>query len=94
MIQPFHAVEATGVSKVPNHYKCVNIIIKLTLVDSQGNEVYMVPGYDFLRAGSRGMELALSNMSSRTLTLKRGTTVAHISATNQGPPMLASKVAI
>ena len=55
MIQPFHTVETMGLSKVPNHNKCINIIIKPTSVNIQRNEVYMVPGYDFLRAGSRQM---------------------------------------
>ena len=62
MIQPFHTVETMGLSKVPNHDKCINIIIELTPVDSQGNEVYTVLGYDFLRVGSRQMGLALRNL--------------------------------
>ena len=42
-----------GISKVPNHEKYINIIIEPSPVDRQGNEVYTVPGYDFLRAGSK-----------------------------------------
>ena len=94
MIQPFHATDTMGLSKVPNHDKCINIIIKLTPVDSQRNEVYMMPGYGLLRAWSRQMGLALRHPSSRTVILKRGTILAHISATNKFPPMLAPEVAI
>ena len=46
-------VKTTGINKVPNHEKYINIIIEPSPVDRQGNEVYTVPGYDFLRAGSK-----------------------------------------
>ena len=51
-IKPFDTVKTMGISKVPNHEKCI-IIIEPSPVDRQGNEVYMVPGYDFLRVGSK-----------------------------------------
>ena len=38
------------------------------------------------------MGLALRNLSSRTITLKRGTVVAHISAAKEVPHKLAPKV--
>ena len=91
-IKPLETIETTGISKVPNHEKCVNVIIEPSPVDWQGNEIYTVPGYNFLKAGSKQVGLALRNLSSRTVTLKRGTVVAHISAANEIPPMLAPKI--
>ena len=91
-IKPFDTVETMGIIKVLNHEKGVNIIIEPSPVERQGNEVYTVPGYDFLRAGSKQMGLALRNLSSRTVTLKRGTVVAHITATKKVPPQLAPRL--
>ena len=70
-IKPFDTFEITGICKVSNHEKCINIIIEPSPVDRQGNEVYTVSGYDFLGVGSKQMRLALRNLSSRTVTLKR-----------------------
>ena len=81
-----------GISKVLNHEKHINIIIEPSPVNRQGNEIYTVPGYDFLRAESRQMGLALRNLLSRTVTLKRGTIVAHIAADNKVPPKLAPRI--
>ena len=90
-IKPLETIETTGISKVPNHEKCVNIIIKPLPVDRPGNLVYTVPGYNFLKAGSKWMGLALKNLSSKTVTLKRGTIVAHISAANEVLPKLVPR---
>ena len=87
----FDTVETMGISKVPNHEKCINIIIEPSPVERQGNQVYTVPDYDFLRAGSTPVGLALRNLSSRTGTLKRGTVVAHISAANKVLSKLAPR---
>ena len=40
------------------------------------------------------MGLALRNLSSRTVTLKRGTAVAHVSAVNEIPPTLVPKIIV
>ena len=80
------------ISKVPNHEKCVNVIIEPSPVDRQGNELYTVPAYNFQKAGSKWMGLALGNLSSRTVTLKRGTGVVHISAANKIPSKLAPNI--
>ena len=52
-IKPFDTIKTMGISKVPNHEKCIDIIIEPSPVDRQGNEVYTVPGYDSLIAGYR-----------------------------------------
>ena len=51
----------------------------------------MVPDYNFLKVGSKWVGLALRNLSHRTVTLKRGTFVAHVSAANEIPPKLGPK---
>ena len=80
-----------GISKVPNHEKCVNVIIEPSPVDWQGSGIYTVPGYNFLKAGSKWVGLALRNLSSRTVTLKRGTVVAHM---NEIQPRLVPKIIV
>ena len=52
-IKPLETIETTGISKVPNDEKHVNVITEPLLVDQQGNEVYTVPGYDFPKSGSK-----------------------------------------
>ena len=47
-IKPLETIETTGISKVPNHEKHVNVIIEPSPVDQQGNEIYTVPGYNVL----------------------------------------------
>ena len=91
-IKPLETIETTGISQVPNHEKCVSVIIEPSPVNWQGNEIYKIPGYNFLKVGSKQVELALGNVSSRTVTLKRGTVVAHVSAVNEIPPKLAPKI--
>ena len=54
----------------------------------------MVPGYDFLRVGYGQMGLALRNLSSRTVTLKKGTGVAHISPVNNVLPKMAPGIVV
>ena len=52
-IIPFETIKTIGISKVLNHEKHINVIIEPSPVDRQGNEVYTVQGYGFLRAGSK-----------------------------------------
>ena len=66
-------------------------MIKPSPVDRQGNEVYTVPGYNCLKAGSKWVGLALRNLPSKIVTLKRGTIVAHVSAVNEVPSKLVPK---
>ena len=66
-----------------------NVIIEPSPVDRQGNEVSTVSGYNFLKAGSKWVGLVLRNLSSKTVTLKRGRTVAHILAANEVPSKMA-----
>ena len=91
-INPLETIKTTGISKVPNHKKHANIIIEPSPVYRQGKEVYTIPGYTFLKAGSKWMGLALRNLSSRPVTLKRGTIVACIMAANEIPPKLSPKI--
>ena len=85
-IRPLETIETTGISKVPNHEKCVNAIIEPSPVDWQGNEVYTVPGYNILKVGSKQVGMVLRNLSSRTITLERGTVVAYVTAASKIPP--------
>ena len=50
IIKPLETTETTGISKVPNHEKHVNVITEPLPVDWQENEVYTVPDYDFTKS--------------------------------------------
>ena len=93
-IRPLETIETRWISKVPNHEKHVNVIIEPSPVDQQGNEIYTVPVYNFLKAGSKWVGIALRNLSSRAFILKRGTVVAHVTAVNEIPPALTPKIII
>ena len=93
-IRPLKTIETMGICKVPNHEKCANVIIEPSLVDWLGNEIYTVPGYNFLKAGSKWLGLALRNLSSGTVTLKTETVVAHVTTVNEIPPNLAPKIIV
>ena len=93
-IRPLETIETMGISKVPNYEKHVNVIIKPSPVDWQGNEIYTVSGYNFLKASSKWVGMALRNLSSRIVTLKRGKVVAHVTAVNEIPPKLAPKIVV
>ena len=58
-IRPLETIETTGISKIPNHEKCVNVIIEPSPTDLQGNEIYTIPGYNFLNTGSKWAGMAL-----------------------------------
>ena len=52
---------------------------------------YTLPSYSCMRPGSKRAGVTLMNLSSRLVTLKKGTIVATIKAANIIPPMLAAK---
>ena len=93
-IRPLETIETIGISKVPNHGKYVSVIIEPSPVDWQGNEIYTVPGYYFLKAGSKWVGMAQRNLWSRTVTLKRGTVVAHVTVVNEILPKLTHKIIV
>ena len=67
----------------------INLIILPSPVNRQGNEIYTVGGYEYLRVESGQIGLGLRNLSSRTVTSKRGAIMAHLSAANKVLPKLA-----
>ena len=71
-----------------------HVIIEPSPIDWEGNEIYVVPGYNFLRAGSKWVGMALRNLLSRTITLKGGTVVAHVTAAYEIPPKLTPKIIV
>ena len=93
-IRPLETIETMGISKVPNHDRHVNVIIELSPVDQWGNEIYTLSGYNFLKAGSKWVGMALRNLSSGTITLTTGTIEAHVTAANEIPPKLAPKIIV
>ena len=92
IIKPLETIETMGISKVPNHEKYVNVIIELSSVVRQGNEAYTVLGFNFLKAGSKWVGLALRKLSSKTINLKRGTVIVYISAANKVLSKLAPRI--
>ena len=52
-IKQYETIETTGINKVPNHEKHIYVITEASPVERQENEVYTIPAYDFLKAGSK-----------------------------------------
>ena len=76
-------------SNHPLNGKRVNVILEPT-EEEEGS--YTVPSYNFIKGNSRSVHVGLRNLSCRTVTLKKGTVVAHLSPANVIPKMLAPKL--
>ena len=93
-IRSLETIETTGISKVPNHEKHINVIMEPSPVDWQGSEMYTVPGYNFLKAGSKQVGMTVRNLLIGTVTLKRGTVVTHVTTANEIPSTLSPKIRV
>ena len=87
-VGPFETVEAKGIlRKTPIHYKRINVV-----VDDLGENWYcrhiaVFHQLQILKPGSDRIPVVLQNLSGRTLKLKRGTSVAHVKASQVVPTL-------
>ena len=92
-IGPFETVKAKGVlKKTPNHYKRINIVVNDLGEHRYCRDIAVVHQLQILKPGSHRIPVILQILSVRTLKLKRGTSVAHVEASQVVPPLGSSIV--
>ena len=92
-IGPFETVKAKGVlKKSPNHYWRINVVVDDLREGQHCRDIAVVHQLQILKPRSDRIPVILQNLSGRTLKLKRGTSVAHVEA-SQVVPSLDSSVA-
>ena len=92
-IGPFETVEAKGVlKKTPNHYTRINVVVDDLREGQHCRDIAVVHQLQILKPRSDRIPVILQNLSGRTLKLKRGTSVAHVEASQVVPPLDSSVV--
>ena len=90
-IGAFETVEANGVlKKTPNHYKRINVVVDDLREGQHCRDIAVVHQLQILKPGSDRIPMILWNLSGRALKLKRGTSVAHVEASQVVPPLDSS----
>ena len=77
-IKPYDSGEVSGVTHVGTHTKRLNVLTE----GCEDLDGYTLPSYSCMRPGSNRMGVTLMNLSSRPVTLRKGTIVATIKAAN------------
>ena len=89
-IHPFGMTEVKGIIKTPNHYKCVNVVVDNLPENQHCKDIAVAQQIQVLKPGSNKIPVVLSNLSCRTLKLKKETKIAHVEASSIVPPILSS----
>ena len=96
VLRPFETIVISGIMKGPVRHlgisKRVNVLTEP--VEKQlreGSVVSAVPCYTYLTPGSGRVKVMLKNLTSRSLNLNKGDTVAELKPGNVVPEMLAPK---
>ena len=88
VVGPFETVEMKEILwKTPNHYKRMNIVVDHLKGKGSSKDIAVVSQLQILKAGSDRIPIALQNLTSRTLKLKKGMNVAHVEASQVIPPL-------
>ena len=87
VIAPLDSVHISGITHIHSHTKRVNVMTE----GREDLDEYTLPSYSFMRPGSKRAGVALMNLSSEPVVLKKGTVIAHVKPANLVPPMLAPK---
>ena len=85
---PFETIEMKGIlQKTPNHYKRINIVVDDLQGKGSSKDIVVISQLQILKSGSDRILVALQNLTSRTLKLKKGMNVAHVEASQVIPPL-------
>ena len=88
LVGPFETVEAKGIlRKTPNHYKRTNVVVNDLRENQYCKDIAVVHQLQILKPRSERIPVVLWNLSSRTLKLKKRTSVAHVEASQVVPPL-------
>ena len=83
---PFETVKTKGIlRKTPNHYKRMNVVVDNLGENRYYKDIAVVSQLQILKPGSDRISIVLSNLTSRTLKLKKGMNVAHVEASQVVP---------
>ena len=86
IVGPFETVEMKGILwKTPNHYKRMNVVVDNLQGRGSSKDIVVVSQLQILKAGADKIPLALQNLTSRTLKLKKGMNVVHVEASQVIP---------
>ena len=88
IVGPFKTVETKGILwKTPNHYKRMNVVVDDLQGKGFSKDIVVVSQLQILKTGLDRISIALRNLTSRTLKLKKGINVAHVEASQVIPPL-------
>ena len=81
--------KTVGITKIPILSKRLNVMTESLPAQEAIEGVEAITSYETFKQGGNGVTIGLQNMTREKITLKKGTKVAHVAATNIVPPMLA-----
>ena len=82
-------IEAKGVMKTPNQYKCVNVVIGSLPENQCCKDIAVAQQIQVLKPGSNKIPVVLRNLSCRALKMKRGMKIAQVKARSIFPTMVS-----
>ena len=91
-IVPFGTIEVKGITKTPNHYKCVNVVVGDLPENQHCKDIVIAQQIQVLKPGSNKIPVVIRNLSCRTIKIKKGTKIAQVEASNIVPPLISSQV--
>ena len=87
-ITPFGTIKVKGIIKVPNHYKCIKVVIHDLSKDQCCKDVAVMQQIQILRPGSNKISVVLQNMSCGVLKIRKVIKIAHVEASNVVPSLM------
>ena len=83
------SIKISGFAEVPKHYKRVHVAVDFPNDKNTEKPTYIVPSYGYLKQGVDRIPVLMRNVTSKRVTLSKGTVIASVMAANKIPPMLA-----
>ena len=91
-IVPFGTIEVKGISKTPNHYKPVNVVVDDLPENQHCKDIIIAQQIQVLKPGSNKIPVMIQHLSCRTLKMKKGMKIVHMEASNIVPSLISSEV--
>ena len=91
-ISPFGTVEVKGITKTPNHYKHVNVVVDNLPEGQHCRDITTVQQIQTLKLGSNKILVVLRKLSCRTLKVRKGMKIAHVEASNIVPTIIKQRL--
>ena len=88
-LAPMQVHKTVGVAKIPVLSKRLNVMTELLPAREATEGVEAISSYETFKQGGNRVTIGLQNGTWEKIILKKGTKVAHVTAANIVPPMLA-----